>query len=97
MVADRGLNSGSNLEYLIKGGQDFVISYTLKRSKERFKEMVWDESNWNNTTDPMSGEIIYRSKVVNQNIEVKVPLKEDEISEIGKRGRPKNIELKKYQ
>ncbi|TCP92117.1 IS1634 family transposase [Serpentinicella alkaliphila] len=93
VVADRGLNSGSNLEYLIKGGQDFVISYTLKRSKERFKEMVWDESNWNNTTDPMSGEIIYRSKVVNQNIEVKVPLKEDEISEIGKRGRPKKYRI----
>ena len=29
VVADRGLNSGSNLEYLCAQGRDFVISYTL--------------------------------------------------------------------
>lgn len=33
IIADRGFN----LEYLCKAGQDFVISYTLKRSSKEFK------------------------------------------------------------
>lgn len=89
VVADRGLNSGSNLEYLCKGGHDFVISYTLKRSPDAFKELVWQGDGWQNTVDPDIGEIAFRSKVVEQALEVKVPISQDEIIVEKKRGRPK--------
>ena len=89
VVADRGLNSGSNLEYLCKGGHDFVISYTLKRSSDAFKELVWEEDGWKDTVDPATGKLTFRSKVVEQSLEVKVPIVQDEISIEKKRGRPK--------
>ena len=88
VVADRGINSGSNLEYLIKDGQDFVISYTLKKSKEKFKEMVWDEKDWQETLD-QSGQITYRSKILKQSLEIKIPITEEEIQESVRRGRPR--------
>lgn len=37
VVADRGLNSGSNLEYLYSQNHDFVISYTLKNLLRNLK------------------------------------------------------------
>lgn len=89
VVADRGLNSGRNLEYLVRGGQDFVISYTLKRSKDEFKAMVWAEDGWEDQKDEDTGEVIFRSKVLGQSLEVKVPLEEGEVPESGKPGRPK--------
>lgn len=89
VVADRGLNSGSNLEYLCKGGHDFVISYTLKRSPDAFKELVWKGDGWQDAVDPDTGKITFRSKVVEQSLEVKVPIVQDEIPTEKKRGRPK--------
>lgn len=89
VVADRGLNSGSNLEYLCQGGHDFVISYTLKRSPDAFKELVWNGDGWQDVADPNTGKITYRSKVVEQSLEVKVPIVQDEIPTEKKRGRPK--------
>lgn len=87
VVADRGLNSGSNLEYLCNGGHDFVISYTLKRSPESFKELVWSNEGWTDYTDRETGEVTSRSKIVEQVMVVKVPIEEDEVER--KRGRPK--------
>ena len=52
IIADRGLNGGSNLEYLCKAGHDFVISYMLKRSSKEFKQLVWDEAGWTQIVDP---------------------------------------------
>lgn len=89
VVADRGLNSGGNLEYLCEGGHDFVISYTLKRSPNAFKELVWQNDNWLDTINPKTGEITFRSKVVEQVLEVKVPITPEESSTSNKRGRPK--------
>lgn len=89
VVADRGLNSGSNLEYLIGEGYDFVISYTLKRSAEAFKELVWQEEDWQDVVDPETGEVTFRSKIVRQNIEIKVPVAPEENKENKKRGRPR--------
>ena len=56
VVADRGLNSGSNLVYLCPQGYGFVISYTLKKSKDEFKELVFDDTGWEYRYDPNSGE-----------------------------------------
>lgn len=89
VVADRGLNSGSNLEFLCKGGHDFVISYTLKRSPDTFKELVWQEDGWQDVMDTKTGEVVFRSKVVEQALEVKVLVKNEESSEPPRRGRPR--------
>lgn len=89
VVADRGLNSGSNLEYLCKGGHDFVISYTLKRSADSFKELVWNDDGWQKSVDLATGEITSRSKIVEQLLEVKVPIGQDDGSAEKKRGRPR--------
>lgn len=89
VVADRGLNSGKNLEYLCKDGHDFVISYTLKRSPYAFKELVLKEDHWQNTIDTDTGEITFRSKIVDHNLEVDVPIDKNECTGEKKKGRPK--------
>lgn len=95
VVADRGLNSGSNLEYIWKGGHDFVISYTLKRSPDFLKEMVWQEDGWESKMDPQTSEIIFRSKIIEQTLEVKVPINPADISLAKKRGRPRKYNYEK--
>lgn len=93
VVADRGLNSGSNLEYLCKGGHDFVISYTLKRSPNAFKELIWQCNGWQDTADSETGEITFRRKIVEQVLDVKVPITPEESGVSKKRGRPKKYNL----
>ena len=96
VVADRGLNSGSNLEYLCKGGHDFVISYTLKRSPDSFKELVWNDEGWQDSVDLATGEITSCSKIVEQILEVKVPIDQDDGSaEKKKRGRPRKYTIER--
>lgn len=97
VVADRGLNSGDNLEYLFSQGHDFVISYTLKRSAESFKAMVWDETGWKSITDPKTGEIVAREKVIEERLQIKVALEaktEEDIDTDQKKGRPRKYETK---
>ena len=95
VVADRGLNSGKNLEYLCDGGHDFIISYTLKRSSDAFKELVWQSDGWKDKILPETGELISLSKVVEQALEVKFPINADENPPEKKRGRPKKYNLEK--
>lgn len=96
VVADRGLNSGSNLEYLSKGGHDFVISYTLKRSSVSFKELVLNDDGWQDNVDLTTGEITSRSKIVDQILEVKVPIGQDDGgAEKKKRGRPRKYTIER--
>lgn len=78
VVADRGLNSGSNLVYLCTQGYGFVISYTLKKSKDEFKDLVFDDTGWEYRYDPKNTEEVYKSKVVQQHLEVKIALSETE-------------------
>ncbi|WFF73741.1 transposase [Proteiniclasticum sp. QWL-01] len=75
IIADRGFN----LEYLCKAGQDFVISYTLKRSSKECKKLVWNEAGWTQIVDPTTGELIRKEKVVTQEFKYKVPLTEEEM------------------
>ena len=88
IVADKGLNSGNNLTYLCGQGHDFVISYTLKRSPEAFRELVWDDEGWDTIVDKKSGEAMSRHKVVRQQLESKVPLATEDPPKVKKRGRP---------
>lgn len=97
VVADRGLNSGSNLEYLYSQNHDFVISYTLKKSSEEFKKLVWEEDGWKIKVNPDTGEIFSKEKIVSKELEFKVPIVESQIDlkcESKKRGRPKKYEKK---
>lgn len=94
VVADRGLNSGNNLAYLCEFGHDFVISYTLKRSSESFKELIW-QGGWKDEIDPETGEVTFRSKIVQQDLEVKMPLTPEEMTNKKKRGRPRKYRIEK--
>ena len=89
VVADRGLNSGKNLEYLFNSGHDFVISYTLKKSSDDFKELVWNQNGWQDAVDKETEEITFSSKIVKHNLEVKVPIDTNDLIAEKKRGRPK--------
>lgn len=90
VVADRGLNSGNNLEYLYSSGHDFVISYTLKRAPQVFKELVWSEAGWHD--DSKEGDVVtFRSKVVAESLKVRLPISETERKATGKRGRPRTL------
>jgi len=93
IVADKGLNSGKNLEYLCSEEHDFVISYTLKRSPESFKMLILDQEDWQESIDKETQEVYYRSKVVSQNLEVKVALQPGEENTPKKRGRPKKYKI----
>jgi len=93
IVADRGLNGGENLEFLCREGHDFVISYTLKRSSQELKAMALDPDGWSVTTDEKSGEILGKSKILEQVLKVKVPKAEKESIVLKKRGRPRKYEL----
>lgn len=97
VVADRGLNSGSNLEYLCAQGHDFVISYTLKRSAEDFKRLVWEESGWTESYDRETGELLSRHKIMEQDLKFKVPREVEnphDLERERKRGRPKKYDEK---
>ena len=80
VVADRGMNSGSNLTFISDNNHHFVVSYTLKKAKKELRAAClngrWDEIN----TDSQSGELIYASKTVDYKIMAKVPLSEEEIA-----------------
>jgi len=96
VVADRGLNGGDNLAYLTGEGHDFVISYTLKRSPDAFKELVLQADGWQESWDEEHKTVIYREKVVTQALTVKVPLSQQEIENqttVKKRGRPRKTEV----
>lgn len=96
VVADRGLNGGENLAYLAGKGHDFVISYTLKRSPDAFKELVLQQDGWQETWDEEHKKVLYREKVVQQTFEVKVPITQPEPSgkpAVKKRGRPRKYEI----
>jgi transposase len=94
VVADRGLNGGDNLAYLCGQSHDFVISYTLKRSPQAFKELVWSPSDWIDGLKDGDA-VTFRSKVVDEALTVKVPIPESERTATGKRGRPKTLREEK--
>ena len=96
VVADRGLNSGSNLEYLCGKGHDFVISYTLKRAPQAFKDLVLSESGWED--DCSDGDVTtFRSKAVEDSLKVRLPISESERTLNGKRGRPRMFMKRRYR
>ena len=81
IVADRGMNANDNLLFLHGGGYHFVISYTLKRSKQEFKDAVFsDDTPWAvELYDIKTGQLSYASKVLKQKVTAKVELTPEEM------------------
>ena len=81
IVADRGMNANDNLLFLHGGGYHFVISYTLKRSKQEFKDAVLnDDTPWEvERFDAKTGQLAYASKVLKRTVSAKVELSPEEI------------------
>ena len=80
VVADRGMNSNRNLTMLSDQGHHFVISYTLKKSKDEFRKLcIGEEHPWEvEQYDTTTGELSYASKVLDITCEAKVLLSEEE-------------------
>ena len=81
IVADRGMNANDNLLFLQGGGYHFVVSYTLKRSKQEFKDAVLNDGTpWEvEHFDAKTGQLAYASKVLRQTVEAKVELTAEEV------------------
>lgn len=62
VVTDRGLNGGSNLEFLCNEGHDFLISYTLKRSTKDLKDMIFDTTGWILSTNKESRKLLANTR-----------------------------------
>ncbi len=89
VVADRGLNGGENLVLLQGNKHHFVIGYTLKRSKQEFKDLVFNDMAWAvEQVDEQTGEVVYRSKVIEQVLKVKLLLTDEELAEETKKKKP---------
>ena len=87
IVADRGLNSQDNLEFLLQEGHDFVFAYTLKRSTEELKALALDEKGW--MSSEKKEETGWKEKVVEHALKVKVLLTQEERQALpARRGRP---------
>jgi len=81
VVTDRGMNSNDNLLFLHGSGYHFVVSYTLKRSKQEFRDAVFnDETPWAvEQYDGKTGQLTYASKILKQMVEAKVELTAEEV------------------
>lgn len=64
VVADRGLNSRSNLSELRKHGCDYIVAYSLHRLTKREREDLLSDDGWKRSFDRETGELKYKIKVV---------------------------------
>jgi uncharacterized membrane protein len=46
LTADKGLNSGSNLEYLISHGHNFIVSQKVRTKDEKFTAKILDQTDY---------------------------------------------------
>lgn len=82
VVADRGMNSNENLVFLSDEGHHFVVSYTLKKAsgdlRARCLEGGWDKEAY----DPVTGELMSASKVLDTTAKARVLLSDEELNAI---------------
>lgn len=62
VVADRGLNSKSNLSELRGAGCDYIVAHTIQRLAKARIEEIFKETGWKNRYDSESGELLWRYK-----------------------------------
>ena len=69
VVADKGMNSQANIEYIVNGGDGYVVSQVLRGAKgNRYHDMLFDEEGYVNQGD-------FKFKVFEEEYEVKVTKK----------------------
>jgi transposase len=70
VVADKGLNSGNNIIKLIKNGDGYLFSQTIKGKKgKRFQEQVFNDEGWQCEYNS-DGNIKYKCKIYTEDIEL---------------------------
>jgi transposase len=47
VIADKGLNSGKNLEYLIKRNHKFIVSQMVRTKDQKFRDKILEEEGYN--------------------------------------------------
>ena len=50
ITADKGLNSGHNIHYILDQGNGYIVSQSVRRSSQEFKDRVLDQEGY--TTNP---------------------------------------------
>lgn len=89
VVADRGLNGKDNLAFLVQEKHDFVISYTLKKAPRDIKRLAL-QGDWETVRASEEGEVTYKEKQIQHELEVKIELSEEEKAALPKKkGRPR--------
>lgn len=69
VVADKGMNSQANIEYIVNGGDGYVVSQVLRGPKgSRYHEMLFDEEGYVDYKD-------FKVKVFEEEYEAKVTKK----------------------
>lgn len=95
LVADRSLYSDHDLSYFYCLAEDFIISYTLIRSSEKFKAMVMDDRQWASVYAEKTGKILSREKVVEEELSFKLGIDKKEEERTG--DEEKKDHSKEYQ
>jgi len=79
VIADRGMNSGSNLVFVSGNGNHFIISYTLKKASDDFKSKCL-AGDWDTEIKDKDGILEYASKTIKTTIKAKIAMTEEEIA-----------------
>ncbi|MDY0290426.1 MAG: IS1634 family transposase [Sphaerochaeta sp.] len=85
IVADSGMNAKDKLLFLHGEDYHFIVSYTLKRSRQEFKDAVFnDETPWEvEHFDGKTGKLTYASKILKLPLNVKVERTAEEVMALG--------------
>jgi transposase len=85
IVADSGMNAKDHLLFLHGEDYHFIVSYTLKQSRQEFKDAVFnDETPWEvEHFDGKTGQLTYASKILKQPLNGKVELTAEEVMALG--------------
>lgn len=64
IVADKGMHSKNNLHLIRLAGFDYIVSSKIKGASKKIKEAVLDQSDYQHTLDPKTGEVLYSYKSI---------------------------------
>ncbi len=64
LVADKGLNSGANLQLIKASGYEYVVSCRLKNEARVIREQVFKQDDYNERVDKETGEVRFKYKII---------------------------------
>jgi len=71
VVADKGMNSKSNLHLIKQAGFDYIVSSRIKTASKSIKDQIFDLESYEHTTDPKTGEVLMSYKKLENTIKYK--------------------------